>query len=56
MEEGEEEEGIDFDNSEQFAMLPPLDPMRKSRREILFVINEIRMEYINIANNYIEIS
>ncbi len=41
-EEEEESEKLDFENDPNFAHLPPLDRLRKSRRDILRSINEIR--------------
>ena len=38
----EDEESMNFDGNPEFAHLPPLDKMRKIRRDILRTINEAR--------------
>lgn len=48
--EGEEEEEINFDEQPEFQGLPPLDKMRKVRRNITQTINDIRSKF---GNNHI---
>ena len=48
--EGEEEEEINFDEQPEFQGLPPLDKMRKVRRDITQTINDIRSKF---GNNHI---
>jgi hypothetical protein len=45
--ENEDEEEIDFSADPQFQGMPPLDKMRKVRREIIKTINEIREKFSN---------
>jgi len=40
--EGGDDESLNFDQDPQFAHLPPLDKMRKVRREIVKTINDFR--------------
>lgn len=42
MDYGVEEESINFDENPEFAGMPPLDKMRKIRRDILKTINDFR--------------
>ena len=64
-EDAEQEEELDFQSDPQFAGLPPLDKMRKVRREIIRTINDIRAKLNNaslhqdpltnaVANEYAE--
>ena len=48
-EQEEEDEEIDFSADPQFQGLPPLDKMRKVRREILKTINDIREKFGNLS-------
>lgn len=48
-EDAEQEEELDFQADPQFADMPPLDKMRKVRREILRTINDIRAKFNNAA-------
>mmetsp|Transcript_17526 Transcript_17526/g.19828 ORF Transcript_17526/g.19828 Transcript_17526/m.19828 type:complete len:813 (+) Transcript_17526:34-2472(+) len=43
-EEDDEEEELDFSNNPEFARLPPLDQMRRYRREIFNELNQQRSE------------
>lgn len=47
--EPEEDEDIDFNADPQYAGMPPLDKMRKVRREILRTINDIRAKFNHSA-------
>lgn len=40
--EGGDDESLNFDQDPQFAHLPPLDKMRKVRREIVKTVNDFR--------------
>lgn len=48
-EDAEQEEELDFQSDPQFAGLPPLDKMRKVRREIIRTINDIRAKFNNAS-------
>lgn len=55
MNQDESEQSLNFDQDPQYANLPPLDKMRKVRREVLRTINELRGKYPNsIPLNYDE--
>lgn len=40
-----EEDSMNFDQDSQYAHLPPLDKMRKVRREVIRTINEYREKW-----------
>ena len=50
----EDEQSINFDDNPEYANMPPLDKMRKIRRQIIRTINDMR-EAHNVPSIYTDV-